>query len=202
MDLSTLYITGFFLFFSAIPFETWLIWLLNGARSVHAKLDVPKHRVSCSKLPLAILLGILCQFLQGYGMGALFDFIPISDPTLLAVVIALCLIVNTWSPFLGFRNNNFILFTLWGFYTHMHGPIFWIFPLLFFLLTFLANSFYVGLLGAVLSLYSMLWVFQLPTLDWVLNAVVLLITFLNLSEKFLDRMEDNSLSLLGSFQNR
>ena len=202
MDISIPSLIGSTLFFCSIPFDTWLRWMLKQARGIHSTLDIPATKVYCSKLPFIVFLAMAGQFFQGYAMGYLFDLIPISDPTMIAVIVGLCLTLNTWSPFLQFRSHTPILLTLWGLYSHMDPNMLILFPLMYVVISFIVNSFELGLIATILSVYGVLWMLQIPTMEWVLNSVVLLITFLSLSEKLFDHFENKPLTILRSFQNR
>ena len=202
MDISIPSLIGGTLFFCAVPLSTYFRWMLQKSRHIHATLEVPVSKVYCSKLPFILFLAMVGQFFQGYLMGYLFDIVPISDPTMMAVIVGLCLALNTWSPFLQFKTHHPILITLWGLYSHMDPSLFLILPVMYLLIAFLVNSFELGLIVTILGIYGVLWMLQIPIMDWILNSVILLITFLRLSEKLFDHFENKPLTILRSFQNR
>ena len=187
---------------AAIPVDALLWWLYRYLREAYRRLDRPEELIYFSKAPLVFFLVQITQFAKGYGFVYLAAIFFESEAAFLLCLIAL-MVFQRWSPLLAFRGQGRLEWVLWGVYTYMYPPLFFIAPVLYACMSLLFNSFLLGFVLTVCSMFFVMWAIPVEPVYLMSNFVLFLISFLALGEKLLLHFEGRTrFTILEAFRSR
>jgi glycerol-3-phosphate acyltransferase PlsY len=189
------------IFLASAPFEQFFPWLFKKLSEINAKLEKPSSPAYCSNAIFIFFFIQSANFLKGLLLPLLAYYYFENDYLLLLAVIFI-LICHNWSFFNKFKNRGNFFMLVWGIYTYLYPPLFFIYPLAYFLLTLLTNSLLIGYLTSLVSMLFFIWLFRLESFYIALNVPLILIVIFANKNKIIYYLENNFQTILQSFQSR
>jgi hypothetical protein len=183
------------------PFDLVLPWLYRRFRHIHARLERPKQFIYLSKAPFIYALSYLFNFLKGYGIPYFINSWFYNDFLTFASVV-LTLALHTRSPLDGFKNRRSGIWVLWGIYFYLLPDYFWLFPVLFFGLTLLFNSPYIGVVLSTVMFIFVFWFNQTNPLDLFINFGIFMVVFLAVLDPLMSHLERKDGTIEALFDSR
>jgi glycerol-3-phosphate acyltransferase PlsY len=184
---------------AALPYEILLPWLLQRYREITT--DIHKKQVFCSKIFLVAFLRHALSFAIGYASLYLVEN-SFANEYLLLLCVGLVLFFHNWSPFTKLKNKMNLFFVIWGVYTFFMPWLSFIFPITYFVLALIFNSFLVGQVLSIIMMFISVWYFDLEPIYFLINSLIFLIVFLSFGNRLLRHVERKSDSILHLFLNR
>ena len=185
----------------SIPVETVLDWLYDKSWGIQKKLATGIPAVYVSKAPFLFGLARLLNFAKGYIFLYLAS-VFFDGHAVRLVAIGAIVFLNNWSPLTGFENRQSFGHVLWGIYSFVFLPLFFIFPISVAVLSLVSNSLYIGMISSVLFAMVIIWMQPLPLGYLFVNFIVFLMVFLAYQRYIFGRQDGANWSLLTSFRNR
>lgn len=186
---------------AGLPLNHIFLWFYNKTREMAAKLDKPQAKYYVSKAPYIAFLGAASAILKGVLVMALSDFMIVTDYMMIGA-IAVLLILDYWNPLLKFNSNQQSSLIITGIYAYMHPALLMIYPLCFLASLMLLNAIKPGYILAIILMWPVIWLFQLPSIYLILNSVIFVVILIANAGLILDHYEHQPYTLLMAFKNR
>jgi hypothetical protein len=184
-----------------IPFDLFFPWVFKRSEHISSKLDNSHDVLFFSKAILAAGLERVVSFLKGYGAIYLgFYFFGESLWVLFAFLLMSAL--HLWSPFRVTPGQFNLHFVIWGAYTVLFWPLLIVYPILFCLFSFLLNSFLLGTMVNIVSVFFVFWYFESAVMSLPLNFFVFILALVSLSPQMFRHFEVSPYTILRSYQRR
>jgi hypothetical protein len=183
---------------SLIPVSHALEVLYRHFRHTHSKLDIPKSNIRFSKKGLIWALTRLLWVMKGAAITwALLGIIP--TPNWLIPTTLILLSLHLVSP--DTQAKSGLWWVIAGLYGILNPTFFWVFPLLSILLTLVINSWELGVLLALLTLF--IFNFDLEQGYFIaIQGIAFGVTFLAWANPIFSHLEEKSHTLLQKFETR
>ncbi|MFA5880012.1 MAG: hypothetical protein WC860_07550 [Candidatus Margulisiibacteriota bacterium] len=164
-------------------------------------MDYYENHLYISKVPFITFLVTLIEFLKGFLPLFILQFF--TDNTFyLLLITAMTLIINNWNLWGFLRNQKKFLLIIWGMASFLSPPLFIIFPLVFCLLSFVVNSFAIGLICTILTTFFLLWILEPSQFATYFSLISISIVFLSLNEDFFNYFGDYPKTIRLLFEER
>lgn len=154
-----------------------------------------------SKAFLIFYFSKALEFLKGFFALYAADYV-LADPYLMVPTVGIALIAHNWSLFLKFKNRKRFAVILYGMYCFMFPWMLIIYPVCYFGLSVLFNSFLVGLLANVILQFFVIWYFVPDPVFLPVNFVIFLITFISHAHDIFQHFDHKRFTILESFERR
>ncbi|MFC1771102.1 hypothetical protein ACFLZV_04355 [Candidatus Margulisiibacteriota bacterium] len=197
-------LVSYFLFLAIMastPVDIVVPWLVKKVRHIEAQLDKDKPNIKFSPAAFIFLLMKSLQFAKGYVAVFLTQRFFESEWMLL-ISISIVILFHNWTLFNKFKNRHHLFLVAWGIYSALYFKFFFIFPISYVLLSFLFNSFVIGILANIVFMFAAIWTFYLDPLNIILNLDIFLFGFLVYAKLLFKHFEETPYTLLKSFENR
>ncbi len=196
-----LYLIGISLF-ASIPFEIVLKSLLQKHRQITAQLDTPTELSTFPKWPLMKGLLSLLNISKGILPTAICLQFFDNNPTLIISTTIACIGLHNWSPFYKFNNQKSFFLPLFGFYSILSPLLIIGFPIIYILLSLIANTFSIGLLSSIFLISFLFGINDYPVIYLPGNFAIFLLVFFSLKDSLFQHIETHSETLLNIFKSR
>lgn len=185
----------------SIPIELTVQKIYVYIGKINNQLYKKKQPCHSSTLPFLKLFTKGLKFCKSTYLPYLLSTFDIQN-ILLLIFMILVLVFEIWNPFTLFQYNPNWQITLWGLYTFMDPNLFFIYPLLFITLSLLINSFYIGQLCCIVSLFLALSMFNSNPYFLLANSFFFVFIFISYINKFQEGLSHSHLDIKTSFSSR
>lgn len=188
-------------FFTSLPVERLLFKMIASVRQIDAKLIKPRNWIFLSKAPFIYAINPLLNFLKGF--LSLYWVTPLIESEYMTILIVLvALVLHNWCIWNHFENRRNFGWILLGIYTFIN-PILGIwFAIGFILFSFLFNSFLLGFLINIISIFFAIWIFLDSPIYLLVNMTIFVLVLIANIETLVQYFEGDASNIRKSFQNR
>ena len=184
-----------------IPFEGLLPWLFKRSQHISSKLEHSHDMLFMSKAPFVAGLIYFLSFLKSY-LVLYVGFYYFGESLWVLFSFLVMAALHLWSPFRdrpGYFNLHFLI---WGAYVFLFPAFLIVYPILFLLFSFLLNSFLLGTLLNIVTVFFVFWYFESAVMSLPLNFFIFILTVVSLSPQMFRHFEVMPHTILRSYKNR
>eukprot|EP01047_Picozoa_sp_COSAG01_P000145 COSAG01_NODE_2_length_63927_cov_1357.611941_30_plen_197_part_00 len=191
----------FCVLFAITPLHKSIYWLYKNAIHIQNQLETKKRLSHFTAAPFVELLILIINFIKGFSIPYIIHRADLS-PLILLLSFILTFLFALWPPLNLFKREKKSNIVLWGLFTFMHPSLFIIYPLCFIAGTLLFNSFIIGQLLAILSLYYIIWSQSLNPYFLLANTLFFILSFLSVNKYLHKGLNNQQLNIKFNYKKR
>lgn len=186
---------------AAIPIEPTINWLYTSVINIQTQLEHKQQPCHVSIRPIIEALIIGLKALKGWYIPTILVTLDSSNIELLAI-LSLLLLFELWPPFQLFKFNPKWHYVLWGLYTFLSPSFCLIYPLGVIILSLLTNSFSIGQLVTILSMFIILSITNANPFYLLANSFFFILVFIASMPKLQHGITSKTLDIKSSYNHR